>query len=235
MKAVLRNLVRASPAAYRMVNRLRGWRVQDPDAPLPTVTVGGDGGPHNYGSWDLPRDFQLTPASIVYSAGIGFDVSFDLEVIDRWGCTVHAWDPGDEVRDFLAAQALPPRFRFQQVALGTSDGSRAFIKSDGASYSVASADTPEASRLQTRTLASLMAERGHDRIDLLKMDIEGFEYEVLDQMLETDLRPHCILVEFHHMQQQRRAETLRSVQRLKEAGYRNFWMSDLGAEYGFIR
>ena len=217
-----------------MVNRYRGWRVQDASSPLPTMTVGGDGGPHNYGSWDLPKDFKLSPDAIVYSAGVGFDVTFDLELIRRWGCVVHAFDPGDEVRDYLATLALPPEFRFQQVALGTTDGRHAFIKSNDASYSVTASQAEDVDHLQTRTVATLMADRGHLSIDLLKMDIEGFEYAVLDQMIESGLRPRCLLVEFHHFQQKRREETLKIVQRLKDAGYRNFWISDLGAEYGFI-
>lgn len=80
-----------------------------------------------------------------------------------------------------------------------------------------------------------MSSLGHDHIDLLKMDIEGFEYDVFDQMLELGISPRCILVEFHHKQFGTPEKTRLSVSKIKNAGYQNFWISDLGAEYGFLR
>ena len=38
---------------------------------------------------------------------------------------------------------------------------------------------------------------GHDSIDLLKIDIEGFEYEVLEDCLEDRIPIKQICVEFH--------------------------------------
>lgn len=136
MKSIVRKIVKAIPPLYRHINRRRGWRIHDADNPLPTVTIGGDGGPHNYGAWDIPRDFRLSPDSIVYSAGIGFDISFDLEIIRRFGCNVYTFDPGEEVVKFLETKRVPKQFKFQQVALGIFDGMHAFTKSAVNSYSV---------------------------------------------------------------------------------------------------
>ena len=51
--------------------------------------------------------------------------------------------------------------------------------------------------MPSTSLDRLMAENGHDRIDLLKMDIEGFEYGVLDQILREDIPVSQICVELH--------------------------------------
>src|SRR3546814_13240808 len=40
-----------------------------------------------------------------------------------------------------------------------------------------------------RSIASLMAELGHDRLDLLKVDVEGAEHEVIRSMLASGIRP----------------------------------------------
>ena len=58
---------------------------------------------------------------------------------------------------------------------------------------------PDGSRVVVpcRSLTSIAAELGHERIDLLKLDIEGAEYEVLGTLLASDLRPRVLAVEFH--------------------------------------
>ena len=62
-----------------------------------------------------------------------------------------------------------------------------------------------------------MSELGHDRIDLLKLDIEGAEYEVLDHVLSRNIPVGAICVEFHKTPSiEPMIETSR---RLCEAGY----------------
>jgi FkbM family methyltransferase len=41
-------------------------------------------------------------------------------------------------------------------------------------------------KFQCKDLSCLMEERGHLYIDLLKIDIEGFEYEVIDEFLKIN-------------------------------------------------
>ena len=46
-----------------------------------------------------------------------------------------------------------------------------------------------------RSLGSLMRELGHDRIDLLKVDIEGAEHRVVRSMLESGIHPIVVCLE----------------------------------------
>jgi hypothetical protein len=67
------------------------------------------------------------------------------------------------------------------------------------------------------------------------MDIEGFEFEVLDDLLNSQIRPRFLLVEFHHTHYGiAREKTLESVKRLREQQYEIYWVSDAGFEYGFV-
>lgn len=50
--------------------------------------------------------------------------------------------------------------------------------------------------VEVKTLQDTMAELGHTRIDLLKLDIEGCECDVLDSMLDSDMYPTYISVDF---------------------------------------
>jgi len=67
------------------------------------------------------------------------------------------------------------------------------------------------------SLESLMARFGHERIDLLKLDIEGAEGPLLDAMLAGPLRPGVLCVEFDRPEP---PWALRGrLRRLERAGY----------------
>ena len=71
--------------------------------------------------------------------------------------------------------------------------------------------------------------------DLLKMDIEGFEYGVIDDVLAGPLRPAQWAIEFHHrMMHFDPDQTRRAVGQLEAAGYRLFAVSNVGHEYSFV-
>jgi len=50
--------------------------------------------------------------------------------------------------------------------------------------------------VKTTTIKDIMAENEHNRIDLLKLDIEGAEIEVLNNMLDDRIFPKYLCVEF---------------------------------------
>ncbi len=74
-----------------------------------------------------------------------------------------------------------------------------------------------------KKLATIMRELGHDHIDLLKIDIEGVECEVLNQMIEERIFPKYLSVDFDlgwTVENQNRRECLRVIKRLKKVGYK---------------
>ncbi len=76
----------------------------------------------------------------------------------------------------------------------------------------------------------------HATVDLLKMDIEGGEYDVLTDMLKSSIRPKQLLVEYHYWEnpRERVAQTIESVRALTSEGYRLFARSPVGPELSFI-
>jgi hypothetical protein len=86
------------------------------------------------------------------------------------------------------------------------------------------------------SLSSITTKLDHDRIDLLKIDIEGAEYEVLDALLASDIKPTQLLVEFHHRFPGIGIEKTADLsKRLGDAGYKIFAISDIGREVSFLR
>ena len=69
-----------------------------------------------------------------------------------------------------------------------------------------------------RTLPSLMRELGDPRIDLLKLDIEGFEYDVLPTLDLRNLGVRVFATQLHHNGGVRDARNL--IASLERQGYR---------------
>ena len=239
MKSLLRRLVKSVPPLYRQYNRLRGWRIHDAEMQIPTMKIGGSGGTHNYGAWVIPCDL-LDQGSIVYSIGIGEDVSFDRQIIETFGCDIFAYDPTPEAVKFVERQNIDPKFKFHQVGLSDRDGVVQFVEPSGPDVSFAMLDPDLRTGgsvfvFPVKRLSAMMSDKDHSHIDLLKMDIEGFEYGVIEDIVSERIFPTCIVLEYHHFQRKDPASTNRSVNVLKSAGYKLFWVSELGAEYGFYR
>lgn len=222
------------PVAGRVFRNLTGRILHKADVALAKETIGTA-----YGSHTVRCDC-LDANSIVYSFGIGEDVSFDLELIERYGCRVHAFDPTPRSVAWARANIKHSLLVFHPVGIAACDGAAEFTapsKATHVSFSRSAKDHgngPGSVRLKVRSLSSIMRELSHDRLDVLKMDIEGFEYEVLDALLSSEIRPDQIAVEFHHGMYGYPSEaTNRAVSALRQAGYALFHVSDTGREYSF--
>jgi FkbM family methyltransferase len=236
MKAVLRRVLHSVGPLHRALARYRGTLIHQPEKISQKASrLGSD-----YGGWSfLPE--HLGPDAVVYSVGIGSDISFDIGLISQFGCHVHGFDPTPNASAWIKKQALPPKFHYHAVGLAASDGEAAFLKPEiegWDSFGTITDETPENRivRCPVKRLSTIAAELGHDRIDLLKMDIEGFEYQVLDDIFSGNVVIDQILVEFHHtMYSHTPKDTRDAVDKLRSAGYILFNLSNVGHEYSFVR
>ena len=219
----------------RMVQLFRGrdcfFR---PDIVLEHTHLGSE-----HGGWNIPGKL-IAPESVVYSVGIGMDISFDMELISQFGVTIHAFDPTPKSIEWLKRQNLPDQFHHHPWGLADYDGEAQFHVPKNPSHVSHSmigsqVTTQEAVTVQVRTLKSIMAELGHEKLDMLKMDIEGAEYAVLSDLLSSTLRPTLLLVEFHHRFRSIGAKATRNmVEKLKADGYRLYSVSPTGEELCFV-
>ena len=190
------------------------------------------------GTWTVVTE-GLDRDSVVYSFGVGDNLAWELALIRRWGLTVHAFDPTPRSIEWVRDQPLPSELIHVPLGLADHDGVQAFAlprSSKSVNYRPASSGETidRAVTCPVRRLETLRREFGHDRIDVLKMDIEGGEYDVIEDVVAES--PHQVLIEFHH-----RADgtgfdrTLTSLHRLRDCGYRIHWISRRGLEFGFVR
>lgn len=192
-----------------------------------------------YGGHSVLTD-AIKGEPILYSFGVGEDISFDLEMIERFDAQIFACDPTPRAVKFLGDQVLPEKFTFKPVAVSDKNETLEFhppVNPQHVSHSVfqKSQDLKPLS-VPAESVASLMHGWGHQEITILKMDIEGAEYAVLEDMMRTGIKPEQILVEYHHFFKGSSVKTTRrSVELLLANDYVIFDIDDRGHNYSFIR
>jgi len=206
-----------------------------PDIACATERFGSE-----YGGWQVITS-GIDRNSIVYSFGVGEDASFDIGLIERFDLTVFAFDPTPRSIQWVATQKLPESFVMHPFGIAAFDGDVKFNPPDNPEFvSHTVLDRPsteeQAITVPVRRLSTILRELGHDRIDVLKMDIEGAEYDVLDEMKENDIRPNQILIEFHHRFQNVGVEKSKSaIEQIRSMGYDLFAVSSSNEEFCFAR
>lgn len=184
----------------------------------------------------------LHQRSVVYSFGIGADVSFCRELIAKHGCFIFAFDPTPQAISWIGQNMTDPRFVFQPVGLGVKTGLVDFFlptnpERVGGGVSLQK-ELSEALRIEVmlKTLNDIADANGHRKIDLLKLDIEGFEYEIIPAVLSSGLRIDQMVVEFHnHLFDDGLERTRKSIAMLREHGYEIFAVSETNNEVSLIR
>jgi FkbM family methyltransferase len=163
------------------------------------VKVGSD-----YGGWFVPTG-EVRVDWVIYSVGILQDLTFDLGMIQRFGCEVRGFDPTPEAIRFVTDRKkndkLLDHFHFYPLGLWSSDTKLKFFapRTRGwvGSYSIYNLQGTESYfEAECKSLSTVMGELGHRKINLFKMDIEGAEYEVLSDMLARQIEVDWLCVEF---------------------------------------
>ena len=159
---------------------------------------------------------------VCYCAGVGKGMSFELELAKIASQPVLVFDPSPT--GIATVEKLDKsdtaNLRFFPVGLAADAGIGRFSlpKDPGeGSYSIAREGIEKVS-FECWDLPTIMSRNGDSAIDLLKMDIEGFEYDIIDRFLDQRVPVRQLLVEFHPWL--RPGRTWKTIVRLHRAGYR---------------
>lgn len=207
----------------------------------PSIQVKGERHGSDYGGWVILPD-SLKPSSIVISAGLGHDITFDVSIIAKYGCKVVGYDPDPKAYAYHDKDSFPPGFEWRRIGLSDKSEKMKLYKPpredwvsgtliQGAILHSDKYDIVEVLDVAV-VLASFPAE-----IDVLKMDIEGAEYAVVEKLLSSGAIKYVrqLLIEYHHGKKYRGSDTKRSVAKILNAGYELFYVSDVGHEFSFLR
>lgn len=181
---------------------------------------------------------------IVYSVGICNDIAFELGIMQQKDIQVFAFDPTPYSIQWISQQTLPARFNFFPWAAAGTDGTfflypltnkRGKISEEMYTIHNQEEQRNDGISVEAFTIESMAKRLGHEKIDLLKIDIEGAEYDVFDSLLNSSLRPKQILVEFHHrFKDIDKDKTVKAINSLHDNGYLIASISAAGREICFV-
>ena len=190
-----------------------------------------------YGGWSVaPEPLNSVRQPIVLSFGLGDDISFDQEVTSRFGAKVYGFDPTPRSLDWLEDVVKPDSMEVYPIGIAKADGVQTFFGSPADARGNFSSKAGGGTSVDCRVMSyrSILDMIGVSRPDVLKLDIEGAEYDVLPDILKFDL-PTQLLVEFHHRLHGINVDdTLRAVSSIKKAGYKLISVSPSGQELSFM-
>ena len=185
----------------------------------------------------------INKKSIVYSVGICDDTGFEEDIINLFGANVYAFDPTPHCLEWIKRHKLPEKFIFYPWAAAGKDGNIYLyprLTSNGKKskimFTLISEKKDDGIEVTALTISSMAKKLGHSHIDVLKMDIEGAEYDVIKSLIsESSIRPKMILVEFHHrFKRLTKQNTIDAVYQLRQAGYKITDISTTGREMCFV-
>lgn len=197
---------------------------------------------NNYGGFYVCPEF-LNQNSIIYSFGIGEDVSFDKAVIENHNCIVFGFDPTPKSINWVKQhQSLPSKFIFFEYGLADRSGMIDFYLPKNTEHVSGSfvkqfnVDDKQKVLVEMKSWGEIMNTLRPTQIDVLKIDIEGAEYSVLDSVLESDVPINQILIEFHErFFDDGKMKTINAIKKLKNYGFEIFGISDTFEEISFIK
>jgi len=159
----------------------------------------------SYGGWTVPANL-LSERSVCYCVGAGEDITFDLELIKRFGCEIFSYDPTPRAAAHVVlAIKNADRYHFFPIGIWDQNETLKFYAPadpSHVSHSVLNLQGTNAYfEAECKSLSTVFAENGHVAADLLKLDVEGAEYRILKSIVREKLQISIICVEFdelHH-------------------------------------
>jgi FkbM family methyltransferase len=197
---------------------------------------------NGYCGWSIPADC-LGPESVVVDIGLGEDISFSTSLIERYQCDVHGFDPTPRAIKYVENLSYP-KFVLHRVGVAANSGRATFYLPNNELHVSGSLTRTNHTglheiKVDLVTIDDVLTRICHDRIDLLKIDIEGAEYDLLKSECFERLASKIgiICIEFHHRWPDHGAEaTMKVVNQLKNLGFLCTWFNDTtNEEFTFQR
>ncbi|KAI0559717.1 Methyltransferase FkbM [Gracilaria domingensis] len=158
-----------------------------------------------YGGWTMCTPLYSLKGKMVYTIGIGRNIKWDEAMIKQFGTVHHGWDPTPTAQDFFSKRSMPHNFVFHRVGLAAYDGELKLKLPEGNadSYTVMEqkgvAQEGRVGVYPVLKLQSMMRENGHGHLAVLKIDVEGAEFDVIKEWRQNnvDIAADQVLIEFH--------------------------------------
>jgi len=191
----------------------------------------------DYGGWWISTDNLDNKSLVVFSFGLGEDISFDTGMMETYTCKVYGFDPTPKSIKYVESMTLNDKFSLYKYALSSDNGTLTFnlpANEEHVSGSLENISSNNQIEVACKNLKTICQELEINEIDILKMDIEGSEYRVVENMMKSKIFPRQILIEYHHFFDSfENKNTIESIELLINNGYELFHID--GYNYSFIK
>jgi FkbM family methyltransferase len=159
---------------------------------IPTILVG------SLDQWALPVGV-LNPDSFIVSAGVGTSITFEEDLISMFRARIILLDPSPTGIQTMSMRARDELIEFSPRGLAKQSGNVSFGPPDRTDEgSFKKGNGSDGLMFKCVSLPDLLKENKKSKIDLLKIDVEGFEYEIIASIIEDNIQVDIICVEIHH-------------------------------------
>lgn len=149
------------------------------------------------GDSTLRLNYDLTQDSVVVDLG-GYKGQWAADIFTRYDCQVHIFEPYKVYASDIAHRfSQNPKVKVYDFGLSGSDQELSLAVSDDASSSYKSSG--DKVTIYLKEAKHFFEDSGIEEIDLMKINIEGGEYDLLEHLLDTGYINHIdnIQVQFH--------------------------------------
>jgi len=149
---------------------------------------------------DILTDFEREPGGVVLDVG-AYDGVWAASVLDHLPATLLAFEPDPTALNKLRAR-LGDRsdVSIQPYGLGGRDERVSLaLEGPGSTMYAKGPGTFGTAAVEIRDTDAALGELGVEQVELIKLNIEGAEYDVFDRLFEEGWLPRCrhVLVQFH--------------------------------------
>lgn len=179
-------------------------------------------GNKNY--WYVPAN-TINSISYVVSGGVGNDISFETMLSENDSVKrICLFDPSETGINHISKISLNHKIEFTPAGLSGETGvvvaSPPVIEGEG-SFRLGVSGHEGNVEFSVLDIKTVLERSKLPRVDLLKIDIEGFEYDFIENMISSNIFPMVILVEYHHFYENITFyNTFKSIFLLHRNGYR---------------
>jgi len=155
--------------------------------------------------------YDLSPDSIVYDVG-GYEGQWASDIFSKYLCTIHIFEPVSEFSSKIAERFVRnSKIIVHPFGLSDSNTSTEISVEQDSSSTFRKGTVTEL--IQLRDIIEVIKEEKTPKIDLMKINIEGGEYALLEKLIVAGLQKHIanIQIQFHNVipEAEKRAEQIR--------------------------
>lgn len=182
----------------------------------------------------------------IVSAGLGTNTNFEEDVIKKYtDADVYSFDPTPKSIEYLKTRNLykEERFHFFPCGISKTDGQEIFyLPADDTAVSCSTIKNMYSSKenivVEMRSFQSVLGIIQVKRIDILKLDIEGTEFAIIEDILNSDVEIKQICLEIHPLYfSNPYEETKKFLKKMFAANYKIAYITrnGLGDELTFVK